>query len=59
MPALGGGAWSRGGACSGGGGAWSQGGGLVPGGAGGDPPPDGYLLRAVRILLECIFILHW
>ena len=53
MPGLGG-AWS--------GGAWSGG---VPGPGGpapgtvpsGDPPPGRLLLRAVRILLECIRIL--
>ena len=36
------------------GGAWS--GGQGPGGAGGDPLPRRLLLRAVRILLECILV---
>ena len=47
-----GGAWSRG-VC-----AWSGGGGCVPGpgGPGGDPPRR-LLLRAVRILLECILVI--
>ena len=54
-----------GGVCSGGfgpGGAWSEGGGLlrgVPalgGVPGGDPPGGRLLLRAVRILLECILV---
>ena len=62
-----GGAWSRGGAWSqGGGGAWSRGvhdprgvvvlgpgGYMVPGGAW---SPRQLLLRAVRILLECILV---
>ena len=41
-----GGAWSR----------WGGGGGSAPGGVPGGDPPGRPLLRAVRILLECILV---
>ena len=54
-----GGAWSRGGVCSQGG-AWSRGvsapGGVCSRGDPGGDPPGRLLLRAVRILLECILV---